>query len=243
MAVPPAGCALMRIPEHVLRAFQVDGEGEPTSEAWGSGLRFGRVVIAPAQEDSAWSAKVRERVAPDRGVRLSRPVRATDGRFVVGGFAATEFAEGAPAARVDEVMSASLLIDAALHSIPAPATEPGEGSWRDYDRAVWAGEDFHGEHVVADLDLLRRCLFDGSAPPFVSALTPSADVRPRGYTAALVMVDGLLADAVDAHVVQRWAHIPHLRALAGKALEFRQLTTPQSNIGAEFRRVAQIVFP
>lgn len=236
----------MRIPEHVLRAFQLDDEeGVATSDVWDGGVRFGRVVVAPAQDAAVWSAKVRERAESSLGLRFSRAVRATDGRFVVGGFVASEFVEGQPAARVDEVVGASLLIDAALSTNPAPTTEPVEGSWREIDRAVWAGEeqDFGGEYVVADLDLLRRCLFDGYAPPAVAALTPSAELRPRGYTAAIVMVDGLIANAVDARVIDRWAHIPNLRQLLAKAWEFRQLTTPHSNIGPDFRRVGQIVCP
>ena len=105
----------MRIPEHVLHAFQLDGGGEGTSPAWDGGQRFGRVVVSPATETSVWSAKCREKLAGEvEGVRIARPVRATDGRLVVGGFAANEFAEGETAPRIDEAVGASLLIDAAL---------------------------------------------------------------------------------------------------------------------------------
>ena len=234
----------IEVPEHVLRAFQLDGEGQATSAAWDNGARFRRVVVAPATPAGVWSAKVRERIAPGvDGVRISRPVRATDGRFVVSGFAANEFVEGAPAARVDEVVAVSLRIDAALAAAGTPNPEPARHVWREMDKAVWAGEEMPVEAVVADLDLLRRCLFDGYAAPAVAALTPSADVRPRGYTAAVVMVDGLLAGAVDDRVVNRWAHIPNLRHLLVKALEFRKLTAPRSNVVTDFERIASIVSP
>ena len=61
----------MRIPEHVLRAFQLDGEeGVATSDVWDGGVRFGRVVVAPAQDAAVWSAKVRERAESSLGLRF-----------------------------------------------------------------------------------------------------------------------------------------------------------------------------
>lgn len=233
----------MRIPDHVLHAFQLDGQGVAVPAPWG-GVRFGKVVVAPASHASVWSGKVRERIAPQlAGVRVSRPVRATDGRLVVGGFAANEFEEGSPAARVDEVVGASLLIDATLNPINPPSQSPAGDVWLEADRAVWAGEDLPGERVVAHLDLLASCLFDGLAAPFVAGFSPSGGARPRGYTAAVVMVDGLLADAVDARIVERWAHIPQIRALVAKALEFRELGFEAlgSNMRADLRRVGEIV--
>lgn len=236
------------VPEHVLRAFQLDGPGEAVPTAWGAGRRFGKVVVAPAGATSVWSGKVREKLAGSiDGVRIARPVRATDGRLVVGGFAANEFVEGSPQARVDEVVGASLLIDASLATTRTqPPTIPAGASGaalQEADRAVWAGEDMPVEGVVAHLTLLRRCLFDGYEPVLVADFEPSLGLRPRGYTAALAIVDGLLAGAVDDRILARWAHVPHLDWLAVKALELREASVAamDANMRTNFRRVAAIV--
>lgn len=238
----------MGIPEHVLHAFQLEGEGEETSAAWDSGLRYGRVVVSPASETSVWSAKLREQLAGGTdGVRIARPARATDGRLVVGGFAANEFAAGETAARIDEVVGASLLIDAALnsHSAQPPTTARDADAWADADQAVWADEDVEPGGVVANLSMLRHCLFDGMLPPTLTGFVPSVGLRPRGYTAAIVMVDGLLASAVDPGIVRRWAHIPRIDELVGKAYEFRQAGEAHldSNARANLRRVGDLVLP
>ena len=57
---------------------------------------------------AAWSAKVRETMFVD-GVRLARPVRSTDGRYVVSGWRADTFVVGTPEPRHDEVVSAAVL--------------------------------------------------------------------------------------------------------------------------------------
>lgn len=232
------------IPQHVLAAFQLEGTGEPTSPAWDNGRRFGRVVVSPAGPAAAWSGKVRERLAGTLdGLRISRPVRSTDGRLVVGGFVASEFAEGAAAARVDEAVAGALLFDAALERTEPPAAPTRPDAWAEADRHVWASERWGDEHVVAHLDFLASCLFEGSLPPTLAGITPSLEPRPRGFTAALVIVDGLLAGAVDPGVMRRWAHIPHLGELAAKALEFRDLTSAgaESNVRSNFARVSGIV--
>lgn len=241
----------MSISEHVLHAFQLEGEGVETSPAWDSGLRFGRVVVSPATETSVWSAKVREQLAGDTdGVRIARPVRATDGRLVVGGFAANEFAPGDTAARIDEAVGASLLIDDALHSHSAqpPTTARDTDVWADADRVVWADEETPPNGpggVVANLSMLRYCLFDGMLPPTVTGFVPSVGLRPRGYTAAIVIVDGLLASAVDPGIVRRWAHIPRIDELVRKAYEFRAAgeASLDSNARANLRRVRELVLP
>ena len=106
----------MTIPEHVLSAFQVDGEVASIPDAaWGEAKQFGRIVISKALPTAAWSGKVRERIADHlEGVHVARPVRATDGRFVVAGYVANEFSPGAPAARVDEAVAAALALERAL---------------------------------------------------------------------------------------------------------------------------------
>ena len=234
------------IPEHVLSAFQLEGRGTPTSPAWDNGLRFGHVVVARATQTAAWSGKVRDKLGDSLGgVRFARPVRSTDGRLVVNGFCANEFAPGEPAARVDEAIAAALLIDAPLTQFNAPPA-PRDDAWAEADRAAWRGFDLdpaENQLVTAHIDFLACCLFSGTEAPVVTELVPSVNPRPRGYTAALTMVDGLLAGAVDDGVVSRWAHIPDVGFLAERALEFREIAarTAGANIGSRVSWVREVL--
>lgn len=238
-------------PSHVLSAFQVDGvTAAPVSGAWGDAVRYGRTVVSRADATSAWSGKVREKIAPVAGLRIARPVRATDGRLIVGGFKADEFSGGEALGRIDACVAAALLYDEAVAGFAPPPinTDPegfaGGAPWVRADQRVWRGYVPMDGDVVAHLDFLACLLFDHDAEPTLTDIVPSADMRPRGFTAALVMVDGLLADAVDDAVVERWAHIPGVRGLARRALEFRKETaTPRggSNMDSIFERAARVV--
>lgn len=234
----------MAIPGHVLSAFQVEGTSPvELGAAWDFGARYDRVVVSAATATSAWSAKVRERFTSP-GVLVARPVRATDGRVVVGGFRASEFIQGDTAARADEAVAAALAFDAAMAGVDAPTVERTD-VWAEADRAVWDAVPTPGPVSVAHLDFFACCLFSGTLPPALTDIVPSAEPRPRGYTAALTLVDALLKEAVDERIVSRWAHIPDLQALALRACEFRELTGAstrgQSNASANFERVRALL--
>ncbi len=93
---------------------------------------------------AAWSAKVRETLFVD-GVRLARPVRSTDGRYVVAGWRADTFVAGVPEPRHDEVVSAAVRLHEATAKLERPRflTQPPVAPWGDVevftaaDRAAW----------------------------------------------------------------------------------------------------------
>ncbi|MBJ8338353.1 TIGR02569 family protein [Antrihabitans sp. YC3-6] len=134
-------------PEHVRSTF---GLREVTPVAlgpdWDGGWRCGDVVLSPVADHAraAWSAKVRETLTVD-GVRLARPVRGTDGRYVVSGWRADTFIEGAPEPRHDEVVSVGLRLHAATATLERPRflAQPPVAPWVDVDvfvaadRAAW----------------------------------------------------------------------------------------------------------
>ncbi|AWB83561.1 hypothetical protein [Corynebacterium liangguodongii] len=234
----------MDIPRHVLSAFQVDGINPVAAgPAWDNGVRYARVVIAPATATSAWSAKVRERFSSP-ALSVARPVRATDGRVVVGGFRANDFVEGELAARADESIAAALAFDDAVAGVEPPAGRR-EDRWAKADRAAFENEQFDGPVGLAHLDFFSCCIFSGSLPPTLTDIVPSAELRPRGYTAALVLVDALLTSSVDERVIARWAHVPHLRELAACALRYREATVALepgvSNVSSIFSRVRDLL--
>ncbi len=221
----------MTIPGHVLTSFQADdSHPSPLGPEWGNGTRFGRMVIAEAPAHATWSSKLREKVTVP-GVRVVRPVRTTDGRFTVAGYRASDFVEGEPGHRVDEAIAAALRFDEAVAYFPAPALDRDD-AWVRADRAVWAA---HPEYVkggqLSHADFFGCCIFDGSLPPALTDIVPAEGPRPHGYSAALTLIDGLLADAVDDAVLNRWSHIPDLLFLCERALEYR--TSLAMTFGAE----------
>lgn len=133
-------------PEHVRSTFGLREEPPVPLGNWDGGWRCGDVVLSPVTDHAraAWSAKVRETLRVD-GLRLARPVRATDGRYVVSGWRADTYLEGVPEPRHDEVVSLSLRLHQVTAQLERPrflAAQP-VAPWADVDvfaaadRAAW----------------------------------------------------------------------------------------------------------
>jgi uncharacterized protein (TIGR02569 family) len=134
-------------PEHVLAAFGLSGVRPILLGAsWEGGWRCGEVVLSMVADNAraAWSARVRETLFVD-GVRLARPVRSTDGRYVVSGWRADTFVAGQPEPRHDEVVSAAVRLHEATGKLERPRflTQAPSAPWVDVDvfiaadRAAW----------------------------------------------------------------------------------------------------------
>jgi uncharacterized protein (TIGR02569 family) len=134
-------------PEHILAAFGLSGvRPAPLGASWEGGWRCGEVVLSMAADNAraAWSARVRETLFVD-GVRLARPVRSTDGRYVVSGWRADTFVAGIPEPRHDEVVSAAVRLHEATGKLERPRflLQGPTAPWADVDvfiaadRAAW----------------------------------------------------------------------------------------------------------
>jgi uncharacterized protein (TIGR02569 family) len=135
-------------PEHLLAAFGLSGVRPiPLGASWEGGWRCGEVVLSMVADNAraAWSARVRETLFVD-GVRLARPVRSTDGRYVVSGWRADTFVAGQPEPRHDEVVSAAVRLHEATGTLERPrflSQGPAAAPWADVDvfiaadRAAW----------------------------------------------------------------------------------------------------------
>lgn len=130
-----------------MAAFGLKGaEPEPLGSGWEGGFKCGEVVLSTIADHAraAWSAKVRETLFID-GVRLARPVRSTDGRYVVSGWRADTFVAGTPEPRHDEVVSAGVRLHEATAKLERPRflTQAPVAPWSDVDvfiaadRAAW----------------------------------------------------------------------------------------------------------
>lgn len=103
-------------------AFGVrEAEPEPLDAVSGPCWRCDQVVLRPvsAPTEAAWMAQTMDGLQVE-GVRLARPVRSTDGRWVVAGWAATRHLAGRAEPRYDEVVAASLRLHTATAALPRP---------------------------------------------------------------------------------------------------------------------------
>lgn len=148
---------------------------------WDGGWRCGEVVLSPVSDHAraAWSAKVRETLDVD-GVRLARPVRATDGRYVVSGWRADTYLKGAPGPRHDEVVSVSLRLHRATAKLDRPRflVQYPVAPWADADvfaaadRAAWESAPLRSLRVGGMLETTSP---DGQRS--LQALTQLATLR------------------------------------------------------------------
>lgn len=167
-------------PEHVLTAFGLNGlKPEPLGAGWDGGWRCGEVVLSLVADHAraAWSARVRETLFVD-GVRLARPVRSSDGRYVVSGWRADTFVAGIPEPRHDEVISAAVRLHEATNKLERPRflTQGPTMPWADVDifiaadRAAWEDRPLQSLPPAAQLP-------GADAPRSVDLISQLASLR------------------------------------------------------------------
>ena len=238
LAVPP--------PDHVLRAFGAATDPpELLDGARRSGWRCGNIVVRPVEDpaQASWLATTFEQLQVT-GVRLARPVRSSDGRWVVAGWSAQRFVSGSPAPRVDDILAAAVALHEALVQVPEPRflrDRTDLHSWA--DRLAWGEVDDedgrtgsgHGARLFAALaaglrpvdatsqvvhgDLFGNVLFAGSAPPAIVDITPYW--RPAAWAAGVLAVDALASGGAPVELLSEWDRWPHWPQLLRRALLFR----------------------
>ncbi|APT93072.1 hypothetical protein CPHO_09450 [Corynebacterium phocae] len=214
----------------VLYAFHASVKDSASAEhlgyAWDNGWKVGDVVYSHAANHAGWSAKVRERLAIP-GARVARPVIATNGRFTVGGWKATQFIPGHLARRIDETAQLAQRVERAMEEAGVTVPVDRQDIFARAERAAWeeTGELYHPvsqQLVAGHADLLGTTIYEGLNPPAVVDLVPTAAPRPRGYTCALVVVDGLINGAVDEAICDRFSYIADFDQLLLRAAAYRR---------------------
>lgn len=228
-------------PEHVRSAFGVR-EGEAELLDRGSVWHCGDVVIKPVDSTShaVWVAQTLDALHVD-SVRLARPLRSSDGRWVVSGWAASRYLEGRAEPRHDEVVAVAQRLHAASAELSRPAfLDDRVDLYSTAEAAAW-GEiepelpDRHGGDAFAQLasarrpvdlrpqvvhgDLFGNVLFAGAAPPGVVDFIPYW--RPPEWAAAVVVVDALAWGGADPGLMHRWSSMPEWPQALLRALLFR----------------------
>jgi uncharacterized protein (TIGR02569 family) len=243
-------------PLHVRTAFGVrEAEPRPRAHLPGPAWTCDGVLLRPVSDTvlAAWSAATAEELSGSGvdGVRVARPVRASDGRRVVSGWAACHDVAGQVRPRHDDVVAVSLR----LHRATAKIARPRFVDDRD-DILARADRMAFGERAVpldaetgGDLftelarrrtklpvpsqlvhgDLFGTVLFDGpdgpEGPTAEQAPPAVLDVvpfwRPVEWAAAVVVVDALAWGGADAGIVTRWSHLVQWPQMLLHGLLFR----------------------
>lgn len=232
-------------PDHVRSAFGVPGE-IPQLMAGGRGRTFrcGGVVLKPTDDaaEASWLAGVFEQVWVP-GVRVARPVRSSDGRWVIAGWTAHRYVAGRSAPRFTDVIEVGTHLHRALADIPRPRfLDDRDTLWAWADRISWgdippddprlgrgAGAVAFAAlaagrrpvdlpHQLVHGDLTGNVLFAGSAPPAVIDMTPYW--RPVSWAAAIVVVDAIAWGGADVDVAAG-GRTPQWRQVLRRALMCR----------------------
>lgn len=258
VASPPVSTAP---PQHVRAAFGVRSV-EPVLVEHGPVWRCGDIALrrASGPAETSWVAQtLGDLDVPE--LRVARPIRSSDGRYVVGGWMAYRFIEGRAEPRYDEVVSASLRLHEATAALARPRFL---GTRADVfalaDRAAWGEEravpldpDLGGRLFalfsesrreitlrpqVVHGDLFGNVLFDGDAAPGIVDFT--AFHRPPEWAAAVVVVDAMAWGGADDALAKRWSHLAQWPQALLRALLFRLAvhalhprSTPRSMRGLE----------
>ena len=256
---------------HVLRAFGLASTTpEPLPDGRRDGFRAGAAVLTPVADpaQAAWAASVLEHLQPD-GIRVARPLRSSDGRWVVDGWSAQRFLDGEPQPWYDEIVRTAVVLHEALAGEPEPRFLAGRDDvYAQADRLAWGADDEPkamtgdgaGQRLFTELargrepvqaanqlvhgDLFGAVLFADDQPPGLIDLHPYW--RPAGWGAAIVVVDALAWGGADLDLVRQWAMIPQWPQLLRRALMFRlavSLLHPRTTAASlvEIMTVAEVI--
>lgn len=225
----------------MLAAFGARGV-EPELLGAGPVWRCGDAALRPATNpaQAAWVAKTLDVLTVDQ-VRVARPLRSTDGRWVVGGWAATRMVPGQAEPRHDDVVSVAVRLHQATAELPRPRfISARRDVFATADRAAWGEEEAvlnpelggrlfdvlagsaketSSRPQVVHGDLFGTVLFDGADPPAIADFVPYW--RPAEWAAAVVVVDALAWGGADEGIVRRWTHLPDWPQALLRALLFR----------------------
>jgi uncharacterized protein (TIGR02569 family) len=231
------------LPPHVRTAFGVaDTAPRPVLWAGRRAWHCGDVLIRPVADNAlaAWSAGVLDGLAVER-MRLAHPVRSSDGRWVVAGWAACRFVPGTLQPRYDAMVEASLRLHAATGGLARPRLLDGRDDLVARAAAVAWGEraaklDPRAGGVTFDELAARRApvavasqvvhaelfgavLFDDDGVPALIDLVPAW--RPKEWSAAVIVVDAVAWGGADESLLDRWAHLDAWRQMLLRAVLYR----------------------
>jgi uncharacterized protein (TIGR02569 family) len=221
----------------------------------------GDVLIRPVPDNAvaAWSSGVLDGLHVD-GLRLARPVRSSDGRWVVAGWAACRFVPGALEPRYDAVVEVATRLHAALADVQRPRllddrddlmTSSAAGAFGErrlvldpagggalYAQLAGYRKPVRLASQVVHPELFGAVLFDDDGIPALIEMVPCW--RPKEWAAAMVVVDALAWGGADEGLLPRWSHLDEwpqmlLRAVLSRLALHAQhpQASPRTLVGLE----------
>lgn len=264
----PAAPPRVGPPVHVRNAFGVrEAVSEPVRVGAVAGWRCDDVLIRPVGDTvlATWSANVLDTLDVD-GVRVARPLRSSDGRWVVAGYAACQYLNGRPEPRYSEMVTASLRLHAATASVRRPrllderndlASRADAAAWGErtitldpatggtlFTELIRHRRQLQLPSQVVHGDLFGTVLFDGDAPPGLLELMPFW--RPVEWAAAVLVVDAVAWGGASRELAGEWSHLDGWPQALLRALLFRVALHAQHPAATEtslcgLERAAEIV--
>lgn len=216
-----------------------DDDGEQlAATVW----RYGDVVLRKVSDraHAVWLARTLAALdAP--GLRIARPLNTTDGRWVMGGWAAARFVSGRPENRPDDTVLTAIKLHRAMADLSEPDFLAGrQGIAADAERVAWGEVDVELDEAkggrwfeilaparkplssrpqLVHGELFGTVLFDGDAPPGIVDLVPH--FRPAEWGAAVAAIDAVAWGGADMTLLHRWSYLPDWSQLLLRATLFR----------------------
>ena len=206
-------------PRSVLEAWAVT-DAKPLAGGQGQAFRAGSLVLKPVDQPelAAWLAEALQGVDAGNDLRIVRPVRSVNGRWVVDGWAAWQWMDGDHRPGMwDEVLEVSERLHRAVAGIRWSPTMVASHRWAVADRVAWGEDDAElpervrhllARRVAVDLtcqvvhgDLGGNVLFSDSHPPAVIDVSPFW--RPAAYADAIVVADAVAWGDAGEDLVER----------------------------------------
>ncbi len=208
----------------VVAAFGLEGEPVPLQGGQGNSWLVAQAVLKPCDMPLPalqWQAELLTQLVGRDDLRVSVPLRATDGAWTSSGWTAWRHQPGVHLpGRWHEIVAVGQRLHRALQDEPKPAFLADRTDiWAIADRVAWAelpAEEHAGtKHLdkliralrpvsgVAQLvhgDLTGNVLFHPHLPPLVIDLSPYW--RPPAFASAVVIADALVFEGARPDVVQ-----------------------------------------
>lgn len=241
---------MSRPPVDVVAAFGARGEPVVLAGGQGTTWRAGSVVLKPVDDVPAacWTADVLSNLVCQE-LRLQRPVADRSGSWVVGGWCAFEYLDGAHdrAQRWPAVLEVATRLNLALADVARPSFLPSrQDIWAVGDRVAWGEEPLRWDNPILEPlvtalvemlvphaapsqlvhgDLAGNVLFARDQLPAVIDLSPYW--RPASWCHAVVAVDAVLWHKAHPRVL---ASVPD-RSLLPRAALYRLVTSDRAASG------------
>lgn len=203
----------------ILEAFGIEGEMVKLEGGQNTSVKVGDYVLKPVGDPiyAEWVLSVFDGLQSDK-YRISRPIRAFNGKYIYRGFMACSYepAEDCHGRLTDKIQVAKALNED-LHSFSYEGSPKSNDPWSKSHRIVW-GESLpehmddevkaHLEPLLNKLscrkkddfqilhsDLYGNILFHDDLSPLVIDFSPT--IGPAEYAIAIMICDGIAWDGCD----------------------------------------------